>query len=175
MNKSLRICLLPILLLIACLSFTACASKEESPLRDTGGRAAGTNPGSALNRSGQDLRQSAKFARLSKTIQFDNGGATLTTDTRRALDEIANEMNVAANSFQHVRIAGFSDAVGNPTRNHEVSLQRAEAVRSYLISRGVDSAKLEAVGMGSMYANQNKKLSKAQINADRRVELEIVE
>jgi outer membrane protein OmpA-like peptidoglycan-associated protein len=171
MNKSLR----NSLLLIACFSFSACASKQESPLRDSSGRTAQTAPSSALERSGQDLRQSAKFARLSKTIRFDSGGSTLSTDTRRALDEIANEMNVAANSFQHVRIAGFSDAIGNPTRNQEVSLQRAEAVRSYLISRGVESAKLEAVGMGSLYANQNKKLSKAQINADRRVELEIVE
>jgi outer membrane protein OmpA-like peptidoglycan-associated protein len=171
MNTSLR----NSLLLIAALSFTACASKEDSPLRDSSGRVASSTPSNALERSGQDLRQSAKFARLSKTILFESGGATLSPDTRRALDEIANEMNVAANSFQHVRIAGFSDAIGNPTRNQEVSLQRAEAVRSYLISRGVDSAKLEAVGMGSLYANQNKKLSKAQINADRRVELEIVE
>lgn len=171
MNKSLR----NSLLLIASLSFTSCASKEESPLRDSSGRAASVTPSSAIERSGQDLRQSAKFARLSKTLRFENGGATLSPDTRLALDQIANEMNVAANSFQLVRIAGYSDAIGNPTRNQEVSLQRAEAVRSYLISRGVESAKLEAVGMGSLYANQNKKLSKAQINADRRVELEIVE
>jgi outer membrane protein OmpA-like peptidoglycan-associated protein len=162
--------------LVLCLSFVGCAtSKEESPLQDSGRPSASTAPESALERSGQDLRQSAKFARLSKTIRFESGGATLSPDTKRALDEIANEMNVSANSFQRVRISGFSDAMGNPTRNQEMSLQRAEAVRSYLISRGVDSAKLEAVGMGSLYANQNKKLSKAQINEDRRVELEIVE
>jgi outer membrane protein OmpA-like peptidoglycan-associated protein len=100
MNTSLR----NSLLLIAALSFTACASKEDSPLRDSSGRVASSTPSNALERSGQDLRQSAKFARLSKTILFESGGATLSPDTRRALDEIANEMNVAANSFQHVRI-----------------------------------------------------------------------
>lgn len=170
MTKSLRYSLI----FIASLSLASCASKEESPLRDSG-RGGSTTPTSALDRSGQDLRQSAKFARLSKTIRFENGGSVLSTDARRALDEIANEMNVAANSFERVRISGFSDALGNPTRNQEVSLQRAEAVRSYLISRGVESSKLEAVGLGSLYANQNKKLSQAQKNEDRRVELEIVE
>lgn len=166
-------CLTQSLIILACVATAACASKEESPLRDSG-RGGSTTPTSALDRSGQDLRQSSKFARLSKDIRFENG-SVLSTDARRALDEIANEMNVAANSFERVRISGYSDAIGNPTRNQEVSLQRAESVRSYLISRGVESSKLEAVGLGSLYANQNKNLSQAQKNADRRVELEIVE
>ena len=159
------------------LFFIACASTEESPLRDNG-RAASIRPSapaSALDHTAQDIRQSAKFARLSKTIRFENGGATLTPDTRRALNEIVNEMKLAASSFERVRISGFSDAQGNLNRNHEVSQQRAEAVRSYLVSRGVEASKLEAVAMGSLYANQNKKLSRSELIEDRRVELEIVE
>lgn len=162
------------LILALSLSFMACASKEESPLRSDG-RAAAQNPPSALERASQDLHQSAKFARLSKAIRFDYGSTTLNADSKLILDQLATEMNQSANSFQKIRIAGFTDAQGNPSRSREVSLQRAESVRSYLIARGVPSEKLEAVGMGSTYANQNRKLSKAQTAGDRRVELEIVE
>ncbi len=162
-----------ILVLSISLILVACASsKEDQPLLNSRN---GSSPPSALDRASQDLRQSAKFSRLSRAIRFEYGSTALNAENKRALDEIAVEMNRSTNSYNKVRVAGFSDTIGNANRNQQVSLERAENVRSYLISQGVPARKLEAVGMGSEYANKSARLTKTQASEDRRVELEIVE
>ncbi len=47
-----------------------------------------------------------------------------------------------------VRIAGHTDGVGDPEENQRLSEARAEAVRDYLVSHGIDASRVEAVGYG---------------------------
>ena len=47
-----------------------------------------------------------------------------------------------------IRIVGHTDNVGNPAYNDRLSKQRAEGVKEFLISLGIDSARLESEGMG---------------------------
>jgi outer membrane protein OmpA-like peptidoglycan-associated protein len=47
-----------------------------------------------------------------------------------------------------VEIAGHTDNVGNKNANKALSQKRADAVRAYLISKGIDGARIKAVGYG---------------------------
>lgn len=48
-----------------------------------------------------------------------------------------------------VSITGHTDATGSPVWNQELSLQRAKAVRDYLVTGGLDRARLAVAGAGS--------------------------
>jgi outer membrane protein OmpA-like peptidoglycan-associated protein len=47
-----------------------------------------------------------------------------------------------------IEVAGYTDNSGDPVRNHELSQKRAEAVKAYLISKGIDAARLISTGFG---------------------------
>jgi outer membrane protein OmpA-like peptidoglycan-associated protein len=48
-----------------------------------------------------------------------------------------------------VEISGHTSSEGNAERNLELSLKRAEAVKLYLIKRGIDPVRILAVGHGA--------------------------
>ena len=47
-----------------------------------------------------------------------------------------------------IEIAGHTDNAGTPEANRTLSQQRADAVRQYFIDKGIDGARLTAVGFG---------------------------
>jgi outer membrane protein OmpA-like peptidoglycan-associated protein len=48
-----------------------------------------------------------------------------------------------------VRVEGHSDSRGNPKSNKALSLARAEAVKLYLIAKGMDAQRITTIGYGS--------------------------
>jgi outer membrane protein OmpA-like peptidoglycan-associated protein len=46
-------------------------------------------------------------------------------------------------------ISGHTDSTGSADLNRELSMSRAEAVRDYLVARGVDPSRLEVQGYGA--------------------------
>jgi outer membrane protein OmpA-like peptidoglycan-associated protein len=72
-----------------------------------------------------------------------------------------------------ILIEGHTDAVGNPQANVVLSEKRAVAVRDYLISRGIESSRLETIGFGkSRPIASNATIFGRQLN--RRTELVII-
>ena len=47
-----------------------------------------------------------------------------------------------------VLVTGHTDRLGTDAHNQKLSVQRADAVRDYLVFKGVDKAKIETIGMG---------------------------
>ncbi len=129
-------------------------------------------PESALNRAGNDLRQSVRYETLSKNIRFEYASAELTPSTKSALDTIAKEINGSLNSFNVIRLTGVTDASGDDSRNMRLSQLRADNVRRYLISQGVPPEKIESIGVGA--TNTIIPGTKIKAAADRRVDFEIV-
>ncbi len=64
------------------------------------------------------------------------------------LDEIAAALQADA-SITDVDIVGYADRLGAPKYNLKLSQRRAEAVRDYLVSKGVEPKRLKAYGKGS--------------------------
>jgi outer membrane protein OmpA-like peptidoglycan-associated protein len=103
-------------------------------------------------------------------VLFDSGRAELNPGASRKLDQLAQFLN--EHKDRRVQIDGFTDSVGPDAYNEDLSRRRADAVKSALLSRGIDSTRIGTVGYGKAYpvANNNDSGGR-QLN--RRVEVVI--
>ncbi len=105
-------------------------------------------------------------------VHFATASAELVGDSRRILDDVARTLK--AHPELRVEVAGYTDDRGSRRYNRRLSQRRAEAVRRYLISRGVDAGRLTARGYGpeDPIASNATEAGRAK---NRRVELHIAE
>jgi OmpA-OmpF porin, OOP family len=85
--------------------------------------------------------------RISIDALFDFDSAALKPEGRAALDALAQRIDHAA--YRSASITGHADRLGTPGYNLLLSERRAQAVRAYLGTRGVDVARIGAKGVGS--------------------------
>jgi OOP family OmpA-OmpF porin len=81
-----------------------------------------------------------------RAVDFEFNSAELTSPARQTLDEVA--ASLVKQPELKVEIHGYTDSTGSAEYNLHLSQKRAESVRSYLISKGVNSAGLTAQGFG---------------------------
>lgn len=79
-------------------------------------------------------------------VNFETSSATIEEGSYPRLDRVVEYLEHKTDA--RIRISGHTDNVGNPRRNQRLSEARAQAVRDYLISKGIDGARIEAVGRG---------------------------
>ncbi|WP_255208154.1 MULTISPECIES: OmpA family protein [unclassified Myxococcus] len=79
-------------------------------------------------------------------VQFPVGQSTLSDEELRNLDAVADYLK--ANPGVSLRIEGHTDSTGPDELNRTLSQERADAVRTHLIQRGVASSRLTAKGYG---------------------------
>lgn len=84
-----------------------------------------------------------------KGVNFLSDSARLTAASLEALNRTAATLQGYNGRNAMIEIAGHTDATGSEAQNLRLSQQRAETVRDYLISRGVNAAQLVARGYGS--------------------------
>lgn len=103
-----------------------------------------------------------------KGVNFATDSAQLTPGSSKTLDEAAAAL--IRRSDVRAEVAGHTDNRGSAQHNRTLSQRRAETVRSYLVSKGVDPARLTARGYGpdAPIADNGSESGRA---ANRRVEL----
>jgi OOP family OmpA-OmpF porin len=111
---------------------------------------------------------------------FDRAGVT--PSGKRALDKFATELSGV--EYDHVTIEGHTDRIGAQAYNEKLSLQRADAVKTYLVSRGaIPANKITTVGKGSSQPVTDAGACKgiqtsaaviACLEPDRRVDLDVI-
>ena len=107
--------------------------------------------------------------------------ATIRPEGKSALDGFAAEL--AGASFDSITVEGHTDRIGSTAYNQKLSMERAEAVKAYLVSAGrVDAGKVKAVGMGEgtpatkvadCKGNTKTAALVTCLQPDRRVEIEV--
>lgn len=100
-----------------------------------------------------------------------NSAQLLQSDPNPVLDDAAQALNTQYPDAQ-VEVAGHTDDQGDDAYNLDLSQRRAEAVRQYLITQGVDEARLTAVGYGETQPIADN-ASAAGRAENRRVELRV--
>jgi OOP family OmpA-OmpF porin len=81
-----------------------------------------------------------------RTIEFETGSATLAPQGRAILDQMAAVL-VKMNT-RVVEIIGHTDNAGNRASNIALSQARADAVKGYLVSKGIAPQQLTTTGVG---------------------------
>ena len=80
-------------------------------------------------------------------VFFDTASANIKPESYPDLDRVVDFMNSAVTSATGV-VEGHTDSVGDEAYNQGLSQRRADAVRKYLVDKGVAAARLEAKGFG---------------------------
>jgi outer membrane protein OmpA-like peptidoglycan-associated protein len=111
------------------------------------------------------------FTGVLKGIEFDREKATVSAGSLVALDKSAQVL-IDYPSLR-VLITGHTDDTGGREKNLQLSKARAEAVKAYFVSKGVDPARIETNGAGSAAPlDSNATAAGRQLN--RRIELKLL-
>lgn len=105
-----------------------------------------TPAGVKVDKDGCPQAAEIKAAMTLKGVRFKTGSAQLDPSSVTVLEEVAASLK--AWPMVRVEVQGHTDNVGAAEANRNLSAQRAETVREYLIAAGVEPARLTAVGYG---------------------------
>jgi OmpA-OmpF porin, OOP family len=94
----------------------------------------------------------AKRCDATVTLQGDQvfgfGKADLNAAAKARLDKEVLAKMLSCATLDAVVIEGHTDRLGSQKYNQKLSERRAESVKRYLVSKGVDRNKIETIGMG---------------------------
>lgn len=120
---------------------------------------------------------------LSADALFDFDKATLRPDGQSKLDELAGKIKDV--KIEVIIAVGHADRIGTTKYNQKLSERRAEAVKAYLVSKGIERNRVYTEGKGEAQPvtttcvkmgrehRSNKKLVEC-LQPDRRVEIEVI-
>ena len=114
----------------------------------------------------QETKEKIAFA--ARRIQFEFRKAVLLDESKKVLDEVVEILK--QDPDLKIDIEGHTSNDGSLPANMKLSDDRANAVRDYLVSKGIDGARLTAKGFGpTQPLNENR--TEAERVQNRRVEL----
>lgn len=89
---------------------------------------------------------SSGVAMSKDNIQFEFNSSVLKTDSYATLDRMVSALN--AKKSAKLGLSGHASIEGTPEYNMQLSIDRANAVKTYLVNAGVDSKKITVKGYG---------------------------
>ena len=79
-------------------------------------------------------------------ISFDVGSAAIKPELRAVLDPFVASLQ--GDPSAHVMIVGHTDSTGSDALNNRLSIERADSVRDYIVTRGVAAGRVATAGRG---------------------------
>jgi OOP family OmpA-OmpF porin len=102
---------------------------------------------------------------------FDFDKAVLKPEGRAKLDDLIGKVKDI--NLEVIIAVGHTDSVGNDPYNQKLSVRRAEAVKAYLVSKGIEKNRVYTEGKGEKQPVADNKTSEGRAK-NRRVEIEVV-
>jgi len=117
---------------------------------------------------------------LDSKVLFDFDKAVLKPEGKAAIDSQIVGKLTQIQKLEVVLVTGHTDRLGTEAHNQPLSLKRADAVRDYLVSKGVPRDKIETIGMGAKQPvpgvvcdQKNRKALIECLAPNRRVDVEV--
>ncbi len=181
MKNSVKLILAGVALVGMAVTSMAAHADSKSVVRDARGAMVGTAPGNCVRTIWTTSADECKFmANDAFAVYFDFGNASLNKKARREVAALARSLKAKGAKLQGVRVVGFADRIGNAAANEKLSKRRADAVRRYLVSKGVKNAKVletrwfgDSVTTTLCSADMKKSALIKCLAPDRRVEIEV--
>ncbi len=102
-----------------------------------------TVEGAKVDEKGCEIEK--PLARL-EDVLFESGRAALRPGAKETLTELVSILENHPDI--RVRLEGYTDNVGNESANEMLSQKRAESIKDYLVSEGIDGSRIKTIGMG---------------------------
>ena len=102
---------------------------------------------------------------------FDFNKAVLKPEGKAKLDDLVGK--VKGISLEVIIAVGHTDSVGKDAYNQKLSVKRSEAVKAYLVSKGIEKNRVYTEGKGEKQPVADNKTSEGRAK-NRRVEIEVV-
>ena len=121
---------------------------------------------------GKEVEGQIKYdiAKYTTDINFQTKSTNIKNSSKKQLDELAKILSSNPNLF--INLTGHCDNIGEDILNNQLSLDRANSVKDYLIGKGVSSSKINTKGLGTTKPKQSNDTEKGR-SANRRVEFEV--
>jgi outer membrane protein OmpA-like peptidoglycan-associated protein len=117
---------------------------------------------------GSKMDQMAKF---NQVVLFDPGSADLNPDAQTSLKNLAANMKNSAEVT--IAITGYTDSLGTADYNMELSVKRAEGVKTFLTGAGVSDKRMATQGKGATEQIADNKTHEGRVK-NRRVVITVV-
>jgi OmpA-OmpF porin, OOP family len=104
-------------------------------------------------------------------VLFDFDKAVVKPEGKSKLDDLANK--VRGVNLEVVIAIGHADSIGSDTYNQRLSVRRAESVKAYLVSKGIEPNRVYTEGKGEKQPVADNKTSDGRAK-NRRVEIEVI-
>ena len=102
---------------------------------------------------------------------FDFDKAVLKPEGRAKLDDLAGKLQGI--TLEVIIAVGHTDSVGSASYNQRLSVRRAQAVKNYLVSKGIEASRIYTEGKGESQPVASNATAAGRAK-NRRVEVEVV-
>jgi outer membrane protein OmpA-like peptidoglycan-associated protein len=166
--------------LVALVASAAGCASDKTPAREPVAMGEMTKPGpqspegrenDTTIQLSDEFKQACELPNDPKDVpHFDYAEATLHTHGANVLDDVAKCLSTGPMKGRVMTIIGRTDARGSAAYNKQLSANRAEAARNYLVERGVAAANVRIIARGKQGAQGTDEETWA---LDRRVDFEL--
>jgi OOP family OmpA-OmpF porin len=113
----------------------------------------------------------AEKVTLAADVLFDFDKSVIKPDGKNKLDDLSQK--IRAISLEVVIAIGHADSIGTDAYNQKLSVRRAESVKAYLVSKGVEPNRIYTEGKGEKQPVASNKTNDGRAK-NRRVEIEVI-